>query len=65
MPTITVNGMSCGHCQKSVKDAIAAIPGVEHVDVDLAAKTASWVEQSAIDPEVVKKAVRDIGFDPE
>ena len=65
MPSITINGMSCQHCQKSVADAIAAVPGIEDVVVNLDQKTATWTEKQHVDPARVREAVAAIGFDPE
>jgi copper chaperone CopZ len=31
-----VQGMTCSHCVMSVREEVAEIPGVSHVDVDLA-----------------------------
>ena len=36
---IRVDGMSCQHCVKAVSGAVNALPGIESVEVDLAAKT--------------------------
>lgn len=33
--TLQVSGMSCGHCQKAVKDALCKLEGVKDVQVDL------------------------------
>jgi copper chaperone CopZ len=57
--------MSCGHCSKSVHEAIAAVPGVDTVEVSLEEKKAVWTEKSPVDRDLVKKAVLAIGFDPE
>ena len=35
MKTIQVKGMSCGHCKASVEKAMASVPGVADVRVDL------------------------------
>ena len=40
MNVYKIEGMMCNHCRAHVEKAIAAVPGVEHVDVDLAAGTA-------------------------
>ncbi|MBK5245446.1 MAG: heavy-metal-associated domain-containing protein, partial [Eubacteriaceae bacterium] len=37
--TLNVEGMSCSHCEKAVKNAVGALDGVASVDVDLAQKT--------------------------
>ena len=34
--TVTVTGMTCGHCVSSVREEVGSIPGVTAVDVDLA-----------------------------
>ncbi len=33
---LNVEGMTCGSCVKHVKKALEAVPGVAHVEVDLA-----------------------------
>lgn len=33
--TLTVNGMTCGHCVSAVKEEIGSLTGVQSVDVDL------------------------------
>lgn len=37
--TLNVEGMSCSHCEKAVKNAVGALVGVINVDVDLVKKT--------------------------
>ena len=37
----SIKGMNCNHCRQAVERAIAAVPGVEAVTVDLAAASAS------------------------
>lgn len=41
--TISVSGMTCGHCVNAVKDEIGEISGVAAVDVDLVAGGTSKV----------------------
>ena len=36
--TYSVPGMSCSHCEAAVKGELAAVAGVESVDVDLETK---------------------------
>ena len=55
-----VDGMSCNHCKASVEKAIAAVEGVEYVEVSLTRGIAHV--QGNHDPEAVIKAVSDIGF---
>lgn len=60
---ITINGMSCGHCQARVEKALNAIPGVE-AKVDLKKKTATVSLSGEVADEVLMNAVRDAGYDP-
>ena len=64
MPKLEVRGMSCGHCKKSVEDALAKLPGVAEVTVDLDAALAVIKADGQLDSQVAKQAVRDIGFEP-
>ncbi len=36
MTELKIEGMTCGHCQKSVQDALQGVEGVREVQVDLA-----------------------------
>jgi len=62
----TVNGMSCSHCENSVKKAVGSLKGVNNVKVDLKTKKVT-VEY---DPEMVAldtivEAIEDQGYDVE
>ncbi|MDR2373995.1 MAG: cation transporter [Bifidobacteriaceae bacterium] len=60
-----VEGMTCEHCVKAVKEEIGAIPGVESVAVDLAAGEVSTVtvtSGAAIDPAAIAAAVDEAGY---
>lgn len=59
--TFSISGMNCNHCRATVEKAIAALPGVSAVTVDLASERAS-VEGSAA-PEAIIAAVHAAGFD--
>lgn len=56
----TVGGISCNHCRTNVEKAIAQLPGVDSVTVDLASATAT-VTGSASE-EDIRQAVESIGF---
>jgi copper chaperone len=66
MPSIPVKGMTCEHCKLAVAEAVAAIPGVASVVVDLRQARAEWVDAnsaSPVSPEKIREAVRRVGFD--
>lgn len=50
---LKIEGMSCGHCQMTVENALKAVPGVTEAKVNLAKKEAV-VTGSASREELVK-----------
>jgi copper chaperone len=61
--TYRVSGMTCGHCVTAVRTEIAALPGVERVDVDLATGTVDVTSARELDPEEVRAAVDEAGYE--
>ena len=59
--TLKVDGMTCGHCQKVVKQALEGIPGIDAAHVDLDSGTAT-LEGSA-DVQVLIGAIEDEGYE--
>jgi copper chaperone len=60
--TITVTGMTCGHCASSVREEVASIPGVTAVDVDLASGKVTVDSEREVEPEVIQSAVEEAGY---
>jgi copper chaperone len=60
--TVTVTGMSCGHCTTSVRAEIGDIPGVTGVDVDLATGKITIDSDSLVETTAIKDAVEDAGY---
>ncbi|KTG10288.1 heavy metal transporter [Haloprofundus marisrubri] len=59
--TLTVEGMSCDGCEKSVVEALEGVDGVDSASADHEANTAS-VEGDA-DPLDLVVAVNDAGYE--
>lgn len=57
-----VDGMSCGGCAGAVQRALAALPGVRGVEIDLAAKRAVVVSDGPLEAAVVRDAVEGAGY---
>lgn len=57
---LNVEGMTCGHCQKAVKDALEGVPGAESATVDLEGGTAT-VEGSP-DVQLLIRMVEEEGY---
>ena len=63
--TLKIEGMTCDHCVIRVGRAIASVPGVTEVDVNLKRKEAVVkFEESKTDLEKIKAAVREAGYEP-
>lgn len=65
MPTINIAGMSCAHCTGSVTKLLSSIPGITDVSVTLTPGRATFEAAPEVDLEAVRKAIRNIGFDPQ
>jgi len=59
--TISVSGMTCGHCKKAVETALADVEGVSSVDVNLEDGIAK-VEGSVV-YETLHKAIEEEGYE--
>ena len=60
---IPVEGMSCASCVSSVEKAIAKLPGVDKVSVNLATERADVIFKAAPDLPAVIGAIRKAGYD--
>ena len=54
-------GMNCNHCRMNAEKAIASVPGVESVSVDLDSREARVTGNASMDD--IRKAVESIGFE--
>jgi copper chaperone CopZ len=59
--TITVEGMSCEHCEQTVEEALEGVAGVRDGEADREAEQAT-VDGDA-DPDALVTAVEDAGYD--
>ena len=63
MKTIKVKGMSCQHCVRAVTKALSEIDGVGNPGVDLEKGEAYFEETHPVDFEVIKKKIRNAGYE--
>lgn len=62
--TLAVRGMTCGHCESSVKGALEGIEGVEGVEVSLdTGKVNVIYDEATANIESMREAVEDQGYD--
>ena len=59
---LLVEGMSCGHCEKAVKEALGELKGVNSVSVDLDSKKVV-VEGQNLEDVLMKNAVKEAGYE--
>lgn len=60
--TVTVTGMTCGHCVSSVREEVSEIGGVTSVDVDLASGRVTVEADRDIDRAAIAAAVAEAGY---
>lgn len=60
--TLLVEGMSCGHCENAVKEALGELSGVSSVNVNLETKKVE-VEGSDLKDDLIKDTIEDAGYD--
>ena len=60
---IKIEGMHCGHCSASVKQALEAINGVDEAKVNHETGEAEVTLSKDISNEEFKNAIEEIGFD--
>ena len=61
--TITVEGMTCGHCVAAVSAELVRLPGVRSVDVDLDSGDVRITSDAALDPAAVAEAIDEAGYE--
>jgi len=60
MTALKVSGMTCGHCQKAVQEALEGVDGSQEVNVDLATGIAKV--QGDVDPSTLIAAIEEEGY---
>jgi copper chaperone len=59
--TYTAAGIHCGHCVKAVTEEVAAVPGVDSVDIDLETKLVV-VRGERLDDVQLRAAIDEAGY---
>jgi copper chaperone CopZ len=60
--TYTVSGMTCGHCEASIRGALSALAGVNDVSVDLDTGQVTVTSDGDLDTEAVRRAADEAGY---
>ncbi|GAA2847347.1 heavy-metal-associated domain-containing protein [Pseudonocardia halophobica] len=60
--TVTVVGMTCGHCTSSVQEEVGEVAGVRSVEVDLASGAVTVTADREIGRAEIEAAVVEAGY---
>lgn len=60
--TFQVTGMTCGHCEASIREEVSEVPGVVDVAVSAASGDLTVTATGAIDDAAVLAAVTEAGY---
>jgi copper chaperone CopZ len=61
---LSVRGMTCANCARSVERKLLGVPGVTKASVNLEAASATVEYDTAlVKPEMFAKAVRELGYE--
>ncbi|WP_186304337.1 heavy-metal-associated domain-containing protein [Kocuria palustris] len=60
-----VTGMTCGHCEMSVREEVQEIPGVQGIEVSHETGRLSVSSDQPVDDAAVKAAVEEAGYSAE
>ena len=58
---LDIEGMSCGHCVRAVREALSAVDGVEVRDVSIGSADIA-VDERRAPPDRILDAVADAGY---
>lgn len=61
--TITVSGMTCGHCVNSVTEELSKLAGVTEVSVDLDSGKVEITSDADLDQAQIASAVEEAGYE--
>ena len=60
---LEVTGMTCSHCEHAIAAELSTVPGVASVDVDATAGTVVLGCSFEPDPDAIRLAVHEAGYD--
>ena len=61
---LNVEGMSCSHCERAIKDALSELDGVAKTEVDLSANTVTIeYDMEIVSESNLVETIEDAGYD--
>ncbi len=60
--TFRVTGMTCGHCERSVREEVGEVAGIRSVDIDARSGTLVVTSDVPVDDAVIVHDVGEAGY---
>lgn len=60
--SLQVPEVHCDHCKSSIEGAVAALPGIQAVEVAIADATVDVQYDDTVDLDTIKKAIEEQGY---
>lgn len=60
--SLTIDGMTCGHCVRAVDRALQSLPGVEVERVEVGSAVVAY-DPAAVKPEQIEKVISEEGYE--
>jgi copper chaperone len=60
--SLTIEGMSCGHCVRGVDQALRSLPGVEVEKVDVGSAVIAY-DPALVQPQQIEQAIAEEGYE--
>jgi copper chaperone CopZ len=60
--SLTIEGMSCGHCVRAVDQALKGLPGVQVEQVGVGSAVVAY-DPAAVKPEQIEAAISEEGYE--
>ena len=60
---LQIEGMSCDHCVRHVREALESVPGVKSAEVSLDSKSAAVEHGDGVSVEALRAAVEEEGYE--
>jgi copper chaperone len=55
--------INCDACKAAIEGALAPVPGVEAVEVDIAGRVVDVVHDTAVDADALTQLIEDTGYE--
>jgi copper chaperone CopZ len=60
--SLSIDGMSCGHCVRAVDRVLTSVPGVQVEQVDIGSAVVAY-DPAVVKPEQITEAISEEGYE--